>query len=224
MDEQMRKNQNTSMNDQFSFSDVCYFRNDLKFFSEPESLMLLKKSVLPQLASNNEIVVWMPFAETGEDAYTLSILMSEFSQAQPFKILAGEDKEHKLIKALQGKYQKDDVLRARRTYFFSGGKNDLLDYFVFDGEEAIVKSELRKTVHFAPNEEINPNNTHLIYLPNLLSKMEVEAQRKLLRFLKDNLCENGFLILGNYDTLNFSESFDGLERVDSDVNIWRKIF
>lgn len=225
MDNTFFNQTNKSSSDQsFSFKDVCYFRNDLKFFSEPENLTELKKAVLPKLGAKSELKVWLPFSETGEDAYTLSILFYEHKFHQNFQILAGEDNENKLIQSLQGKYHKDDILRARRTYFFSGGKSDLMDYFIFEGDDATIRSDIRNQVIFSKNDKIDPSDSDLIYLPNLLSKMEVGAQKQLVTFLKNNLAVDGFLVLGTYDSLSFSESFDGLEKIDEDLNIWRKMF
>lgn len=173
------------------------------FFRDYEAFDLLRNSALPSILSNmseqRQIRVWAPGCASGEEAYSLAILVSEFArqngQALNLKIFATDLHFNSLEIASLGMYNKESLNSVPQEIIHR--------YFdIVDGQYQ-VKQILRQLVVFSPHNLIkDPPFTRmdLVTCRNLLIYFDDIAQKKVLAFFHFSLNKDGILFLGPSET------------------------
>ena len=183
--------------------------NVTSFFRDAEAWNTLGSLVITPLVAAREtgtsIRAWVPGCSTGEEAYTLAMLISEEAALAgkkfDVKIFATDAREDNLKTARDGIYPLAAVtgLSATRQRMF------------FEKIEATyqVKKEIRNMVVFAPQNLLrDPPFSHLdlVSCRNLLIYLEPEAQQSIIALFHFSLEEGGYLLLGNTETLGRHEA------------------
>lgn len=191
------------------------------FFRDPPTWEHLKNEAIPQLlkarADGAAIRVWVPGCSTGEEAYSLAMVLSEVLEKAPaphltYQIFATDLDREAIERARQGIYPSNiaaDVSPARLRRFFQQ-----------DDRGFRVRKEIREAVVFAPQNIImDPPFTKLDILScrNLLIYLSPDLQRKLIPLFHYALNPGGILFLGNAETVgSYSTLFapvDGKSRI-----------
>ena len=197
--------------------------NVTSFFRDPESFEALEATVLPGLfqerSQDEPIRVWVIGCSTGEEAYSLAILVQELTEstrrAVPVQVFATDVNPVCVEKARAGFYSKtiaQDVSPERLRRFFAE----------MDGKYRISKS-VRDMCVFAEHDVLSDppfSRMDLISCRNLLIYLEPVLQQKILPFLHYALNPNGFLWLGSSETTGASR--DLFEPVDAKHRIYSK--
>ncbi|HXK55092.1 MAG TPA: chemotaxis protein CheB [Gammaproteobacteria bacterium] len=174
-----------------------------QFFRDPQVFESLEKSVFPALLNatgpNEELRIWIPACSTGEEAYSIAMLMHETMENMGAKrdvqIFATDIDQVALEIARAGAYPENivsDVSKERLTRFFSKTKNTY-----------VVGNELRRLLVFSSHDVIKDppfSRMDLISCRNLLIYMKTELQSRVLGLFHYALNDSGFLILGNSET------------------------
>ena len=185
-----------------------------RFFLNPESWQSLANSVIPQLMAKEpltrEITCWVAGCGTGEEAYSLAILLDEIILAKALnckvKILATDVSNTALKTALKGVYHNriaNDV-----------GQERLRQYFTKQNNNFIVNYKLHKLVRFLPHNLIKLicfTNIDLICCRNTLVYFKHKYRQKAFKTIFNSLEPQGFLFLGNNESLENEENFVRLE-------------
>lgn len=184
------------------------------FFRDAPSFDVLKKTVLPsaikKMAEGETFRVWIPGCSTGEEVYSLAIVLHELLESKRKRInlqLFGTDIDSFAIaKAREGLYPKTinaDVSEER-----------LKRFFIEEGDYFRIRKEIRDSVVFSTQDVIkDPPFSHLNLLccRNLLIYLDTEMQRKLLPLFHYTLKPGGILVLGSSETVGaFSNLFKTL--------------
>lgn len=191
------------------------------FFRDPEAFQQLESEIMPRLfaglKSGDQMRVWVPGCATGEEAYSLAIILTEFAETltQPpsLQIFATDIDEEALAYGRNGLYPNSitaDVSGQRLRRFFSN-----------EGSSYRIKRELREMVLFAPQNVLRDppfSKLNLISCRNLLIYVDRQAQECLLETFHFALKPGGYLFLGS------SESADGLSSGFSTVHKKSRIF
>ena len=186
------------------------------FFRDQESFDALKKDVLPnvlkQAAEGTNFRVWVPGCSTGEEVYSLAIVLLECMEMLPIRIslqLFGTDIDsHAIEKAREGLFPASiaaDVSEERLKRFFEK-----------EGEFFRVKKEVRDTAIFSVQDIIKDppfSRLDLLCCRNLLIYLDSSAQKRLLPLFHYTLKPGGILVLGSSETIGgFSSLFETLEK------------
>ncbi|WP_162264492.1 CheR family methyltransferase [Thiobacillus denitrificans] len=175
------------------------------FFRDPEMFQVLETQVLPELIeardTNAPVRVWVPGCATGEEAYSIAMLLIEriaaTGKACPIQIFATDVDEGALDVARRGIYPEAlvaDLSRQRLERFFTRA----------DAHHWQVSKQLRETVLFAPQNLLADapfSKLDLVSCRNLLIYLEPEVQQKLLQLFHFSLNEGGTLILGPSESI-----------------------
>src|ERR1700732_1810487 len=193
------------------------------FFREPETFEVLATVVLPRLLQerglNDPIRIWLPGCSTGEAAYSLAIVATEFfdgKQEPPgIQIFATDVSDRVLGIARKGIFDQSiesNVSKERLRRFFSKTEHGYQ-----------VKKQIRDLCVFARQNVLRDppfSRLDLISCRNVLIYFETTAQRKLIPFFHYALKPGGYLLLGGAETVgNFSDLF---EPVDSKTKLFAK--
>jgi two-component system CheB/CheR fusion protein len=187
------------------------------FFRDPGLFDLLKNKAIPQLLQNRPkdgpVRVWNPGCSTGEETYSLAILLKECLEGMRLQ-------ESPSIQIFATDIDHDAIEKARRGTFSGSIAADvsperLARFFVREGDGHRVKKEIRDLVVFAPqNILVDPPFTKLdiFCCRNLLIYVNAETQRKLLPLMHYSLNPGGLLILGTAETVGgFGHLFSPLD-------------
>ena len=194
-----------------------------RFFRDPEACDALKHQVIPQMCSGrqdaDEIRIWVPGCATGEEAYTLAILLAEYigETRRNYKIqmFATDIDTHALDVARLGVYPQSivaDLTPERLRRFFVKQENTYQ-----------VNKTIRDMVVFAAHNVIkDPPFSHidLISCRNVLIYFEQSLQKKVLPLFHYALEPNGFLMLGMSETIGELQQL--FEPVDKKLKIFRR--
>lgn len=194
------------------------------FFRDPEAFEIIEERVIPELLdrvpSSDEIRIWVAGCATGEEAYSLAIILFEQLTARDrpvnFKILATDVHRDALECGGMGIYSEDQLVNvsARRCdRFFSRLPNNRFQ----------VSQDLRQRIVFAPHnisQDAPFTKMHLITCRNLLIYLNPEAQKTALSLFHFGLANSGILFLGSSESTGvFAQEFDTL---DEHWKIYRK--
>jgi two-component system, chemotaxis family, CheB/CheR fusion protein len=193
------------------------------FFREAETFDALQSTVLPRVlekrGQNDPIRIWLPGCSTGEEAYSLAIVVTEFFDNRPespgIQIFATDVSDRVLETARKGVFAANieaSISKARLRRFFS--KNER-------GYQ--ISKQIRDLCVFARQNVLRDppfSRLDLISCRNVLIYFETAAQKKLIPFFHYALKPGGFLLLGGAETVgNFSDLF---EPVDSKTKLFAK--
>ena len=194
------------------------------FFRDPEAFGHLETRVLPAIlktiGAGQEIRIWVTGCATGEEAYSMAIIVSELLadniKELKVKIFATDIDTSALTHAGKGFYSENSVAPISRPR--------LEKYFVPESEGYRVKPELRKMVIFSRHDLVkNPPycNMHLISCRNLLIYMTPALQQRIYQMLLFGLKPQGYLFLGSSE--NPLPILKGLEVISKKSKIYKKI-
>jgi chemotaxis protein methyltransferase CheR len=191
-----------------SFIDVVT-TNKTDFFREPKHFDYLTQRALPELAARaagQPLLVWSAGCSSGEEPYTLAMLLSEFGETRPgfrFHVLATDISTKVLAKAELGIYSGDDVepvpLPLRRKYLMRSRERDA-------GQVRIVP-ELRKLVEFRRLNFMDSDygvaeKVDAVFCRNVIIYFDRPTQEKILGRLSSYLKPGGYLFVGHSETLH----------------------
>jgi two-component system, chemotaxis family, CheB/CheR fusion protein len=172
------------------------------FFRDPESFENLKKVLLDLVKSkpdNGQIRIWVPGCSTGEEAYSVAIILRECMD---------EAKKYFNVQIFATDIDSDAIEKAR-IGSFSGiepdvSKDRLNRFFTSDGNLFHIRKEIREMLVFAPQSIIKDppfTKLDLICCRNLLIYLNTELQKKIIPLFHYSLLSNGILFLGSSETI-----------------------
>ncbi|MDI1255487.1 MAG: chemotaxis protein CheB [Flavobacterium sp.] len=194
------------------------------FFRDVDAFELIRKNVFPQilekLQPHEEIKIWVAGCATGEEAYSLAIVLKEMLIGKYkdtiVKIFATDIDSEALIYAGKGAYSTDRIKNISKSHIDK--------YFDKKGNIYIVRPEIRKMLIFAQHDLVkNPPycNMHLISCRNLLIYMAPVLQKKVYAMLLFGLRTNGYLFLGSSE--NPLAIMESLEVVNKKWRIYKSL-
>ncbi len=194
------------------------------FFRDPEAWALLREEILPQLyqrlGQKDVMRAWVPGCATGEEAYSLAMVLTEAGEALGRKddliVFATDLDTDALTHARTGVYQEGQV---------AGIAPERLErFFTRDGDQYEVRKRLREKVVFAPQNLLSDppfSDLSLISCRNLLIYIEQEAQERILGLFYFALREHGCLFLGGSETVGQGSRL--FEPVSKKWRIYRRL-
>lgn len=195
------------------------------FFRHPEQLRLVREEILPYLASFPMIKLWSAGCSTGEEAYSLAIMLEELGLLERSHLFATDLSSYLLELAKIGLFPLASQEQNRRNYLAAGG-GATADAWLSQGPGYLrVPEHLRLRVlfhrHSLTGEGIF-NEFQLILCRNVLIYFDAELQRQVLRRFARSLHVDGFLVLGPQDGLNMMALEQGFVPYEAGSFIYRR--
>jgi len=184
--------------------------NVTSFFRYPELFKVLREEVFPYLNSFPHLRIWSVGAASGEEAYSLAILLDELKMLEKSIIYATDFNSLMIQKAQNGLYTLPSLKQAIENHRKSGGSKQLENYFRINNHYAQIKpSIMKKVVFFHHNLASDKvfNEFHLIICKNVLIYFNSQLQENVINLFKQSLHRNGFLVLGRSENLFNSHNF-----------------
>lgn len=172
------------------------------FFRHPEQLRLLREQIMPYLASFPLIKIWSAGCATGEEAYSLAILLNELGLLEKSRIFATDINPYLLELAKTRLFPNESMQISQANYSASGGTMQFINYIEPYREFYKMVELLSERVLFHRHSLIQDgvfNEFELIVCRNVLIYFDADAQQKALRCFANSLHTDGFLLLGPQD-------------------------
>jgi chemotaxis protein methyltransferase CheR len=178
-----------------------------EMFRDPWFFLTLREKVLPFLKTFPFINIWQAGCATGEEVYSLAILLKEEGIYDRTRIYATDFNDEALKTAKARIYPLNCIKEYSIGYRQAGGKESLADYYRASYQSVILDKSLQKNITFA-NHNLTTDGVfaemHLILCRNVLIYFNRDLQDRTLTTFCNSLQYNGFLCLGSKETLRFS--------------------
>jgi chemotaxis protein methyltransferase CheR len=218
----------------FLFNGEGYFElflqeitvNVTEMFRDPSFYKALREKVVPQMMTYPHLKVWDAGCSSGEEVYSLAILLQEEKLYHKTRIYATDINQKMLLQAREGIYSLGLIKDYSKNYFQAGGKASLSEYYTAKYEGAKFNESLKQNMTFSAHNLATDNSFNefnLIVCRNVLIYFQKELQEKVFELFCNSLVVFGYLALGNKETLSLSKFRDKFEVVDNKEKIYRKI-
>jgi chemotaxis protein methyltransferase CheR len=196
-----------------------------EMFRDPEHFLALRREVVPLLKTYPSLKIWIAGCSTGEEVYSMAILLREEGLLERTIIYATDINPTSLEKAKQGIYSLERMRAYTESYQRAGGQRSFSDYYTAAYGHAIFDSSLRENVTFADHSLATDSvfsETHLVSCRNVLIYFNKALQDRAFGLFHESLCHRGFMLLGSKETLDFSAYSDRFETLTRPERIYRK--
>lgn len=200
--------------------------NVTEMFRDPSFFLALRKKVLPMLSTYAHIKIWDAGCSSGEELFSLAILLKEEGLLKRTKIYATDINQKVLKQASEGIFSAKNIAAYTAGYYASGGKAAFSDYFNSNYGSIKFDASLIKGVTFYPHNlstDFSFNEFNLIICRNVLIYFNRKLQERVLNLFDDSLVSLGYLALGKKETIYLSNISKKYEFIDKDNRIYRKV-
>ena len=196
-----------------------------EMFRDPAYFQGLRTHVVPLLRTYPSIKIWIAGCSTGEEVYSMAILLKEEGLLDKALIYATDINPLSLEKASKGVFPIDRMRAYTASYQMAGGKAAFSDYYTAAYGGALFDRSLITNVSFSDHSLATDtvfSETHLVCCRNVLIYFNRKLQERALGLFHESLCHRGFLGLGSKESIDFSSFAKKFEPLSKPDRIFRK--
>lgn len=199
--------------------------NVTEMFRDPTFYKALREKILPELAQKSMIRIWHAGCSSGEEVYSMAILLKEAGLYDRSRIYATDFDTTALEKAKKGIYPIDQLKKYTQNYKESGGLESFADYYSARYELVLIDKSFKENIHFTDHNLVTDgvfSEMDLIICRNVLIYFKRELQDRVFKLFLDSLHESGILCLGSKETIRISSFSKAFDDVVKEEKIYRK--
>ena len=196
-----------------------------EMFRDPEFFRAMREQVIPHLKTYPFVRIWHAGCATGEEVYSLAIVLKEEDFYDRATIFATDFNDLALDKARQGIYPLERMREYTANYQRSGGTGSFARYFRTGYDAAILDNTLKKNIAFANHNLVADgvfSEMHLVICRNVLIYFNKTLQDQVLRLFHETLVHGGILALGSKESIQFSQVADNFKPLSGKWKIYQK--
>jgi chemotaxis protein methyltransferase CheR len=196
-----------------------------EMFRDPEYFRAVREQVAPFLKTYPSLKIWVAGCSTGEEVYSLAILLKEEGLLERSIIYATDINPKSLETARRGVYPIDRMRLYTENYQKSGGKAAFSDYYTAAYGGALFERSLIENVTFADHSLSTDtvfSETHFVSCRNVLIYFNRTLQDRVFGLFHESLCHRGFLGLGSKESIDFSSYAGRFEPLARRERVYRK--
>ncbi|HET9594176.1 MAG TPA: protein-glutamate O-methyltransferase CheR [Anaeromyxobacteraceae bacterium] len=193
-------------------------------FRDPPLWRALRERVVPELREERVVRVWVAGCSSGEEAYSMAILLEEEGIAERSRIYATDVDEGALARARAGTYGLEQMREYTRAHQLAGGAASLSDHYVAGASAATMKERLRRRLVFARHNLTSDGSFQvfqLVLCRNVIIYFCPAAQERIHALLHASLAPGGFLALGHRELVPLATAA-GYQPWDESSKVWRR--
>jgi len=175
-----------------------------EMYRDPSFFQAFRQKVVPIIRDYSEIRIWHAGCSTGEEVYSLAILLQEEDLLHKAKIYATDMNEQVIEQAKLGKFSLKRMQTFTKNYMLAGGTKEFSTYYITDNEYAIFHPEIMNKVSFAHHNlatDSTFNEFHIILCRNVMIYFDTTLQHRVHNLFYESLTADGFLALGNMESI-----------------------
>lgn len=185
----------------------------------------LRENVIPVLKTYPFIKIWHAGCSTGEEAYSMAIILQEEGLYDRTTLYATDFNQHALNRAKEGIFSNELIKEYTVNYHLAGGKESFSSYYVSSYDHVIMNQSLKKNIVWANHNLVTDSvfaEVHLILCRNVLIYFDRSLQNKVQLLFYNSLVNGGILCLGSKEGLRFTELYEKYSEVDKKQRIYKK--
>lgn len=196
-----------------------------EMFRDPAYFRSLREHVIPMLRTYPSLKIWVAGCSTGEEAYSMAILLREEGLLERTLIYATDINPDALEQAQAGVYRVDRIAGFTENHRRSGSTRSLSDYYTAAYDRAVLDKSLRAQIVFSDHSLATDSvfaEVQLVSCRNVLIYFTRDLQDRSIGLFRDSLCRKGFLGIGSKESLRFSAHADSFDDVIPNERIYQK--
>ncbi|MBT2647653.1 protein-glutamate O-methyltransferase CheR [Bacillus sp. ISL-34] len=200
--------------------------NVTEMFRDPDFFKSFRLNIVPLLKKLPEIRIWHAGCSTGEEAFSMAIILKEEGLYDKARIYATDMNDEILRHAEKGILPLNRMQSYTKNYLQAGGNQEFSEYYTTDYQNAYLDPNLLKNIVFFQHNLVTDgsfNEFHIIMCRNVMIYFTSELQTYVNQLFYDSLCKDGFLAVGSKETLHTSSFSEDYEDFDSKERIYRKL-
>ena len=195
-------------------------------FRDPSFYLTFRQRVVPLLRTYPTVQIWIAGCSTGEEVYSLAILLKEEGLYPRCRIYATDVSQAVLRKARDGIFPLAAMRDYTANYHNAGGLNEFSDYYTAQYENVIFSPSLKNNVVFSEHNLATDgsfNEFQVILCRNVMIYFNKDLQARVHNLLYDSLSMFGVFGLGNKESLKFTPRADYYENLNDSDKLFRKV-
>lgn len=200
--------------------------NVTEMFRDPLSFKTIRETVLPILATAPFIRIWHAGCSSGEEVYSMAILLEEANLLDKSLLYATDLNPSVIENIRRGVFPLSQMKQYSENYIQSGGKKEFSSYYTAKYDWAKFDDRLKSKMIVATHNLVSDrsfNEFGLIFCRNVLIYFDKDLQDKVLSLFDESLEKLGFLVLGSKENIRFSNVAKKFKQLEHKEKIWRKM-
>ncbi|WP_231514783.1 CheR family methyltransferase [Oceanobacillus salinisoli] len=200
--------------------------NVTEMFRDPMFFLHFREKVIPLLRTYPSIRIWHAGCATGEEVYSMAILLQEEGLYDRTKIYATDINTHVLKIAKKGYFPLEHMKKYTNNYIQAGGKLAFSEYYTATNNGVQFHPFLTKNIVFAQHNLVTDrsfNEFHVILCRNVLIYFNKDLQKKVQELFYESLRMFGILGLGDKETISYTDRADSYNVISGNQKLYQKI-
>ena len=200
--------------------------NTTAMFRDPTFYLRFREKVVPLLRTYPFARLWHAGCSTGEEVYSMAILLQEEGLYERCRIYATDINEAVLQKAKSGIFPLSTMQENTSNYIAAGGKGTFSDYYTARYDYAIFRPSLRENVVFAQHNLVTDasfNHFNVIFCRNVLIYFNNALQDRVQQLFLQSIEMFGVLGLGKKESVRYTAVADHYEELDAEEKLYRRV-
>ncbi len=200
--------------------------NVTTMFRDPTFYAAFREQVVPLLRTYPFTRIWFAGCSTGEEVYSLAIVLDEEGLLERTRMYATDINEAVLGSAKLGVFPLEKMQEYTRNYVQAGGTRAFSEYYLADYDGAVFDRRLTENTVFAQHNLVSDrafNEFHVIVCRNVMIYFDKPLQERVHSLFHESLATFGILALGHKETIRFSPHESAYEALDADEKLFRKV-
>ena len=196
-----------------------------ELFRDPPFFKSIQEIIFPVLKTYPYFKIWHAGCATGEEVYSLAILLKEAGLLDRAKIYATDYNKQSLEVAKAGIYSASNMKKNSEAYLKAGGKKSLDHYYTEQYDAFKFKDELNENITFAYHNLVKDGvfgEMHMVICRNVLIYFDKDLQNHAFTLFDNSMAKRGFLCLGSKETIDYSVLKNQYETFSKPNKIYRK--
>jgi len=200
--------------------------NVTAMFRDPTFYLAFREKVVPVLRTYPFTRIWVAGCSTGEEVYSLAIVLTEEGLYERTRIYATDINETVLELARAGVFPLEKMQEYTENYIRSGGKRSFSEYYLARYEGALFDRALRENVVWAPHNLVQDrafNTFNAVLCRNVMIYFDRALQNRVHELFYESLDRFGILALGHKESIRFTGFEEAYAELDANERLFRKI-
>lgn len=189
-----------------------------EMFRDPGFYKSLREEIIPVLKTYPFIKIWHAGSATGQEAYSMAILLQEEGLYDRTTIYATDFNQEALNRAKTGIFSNKMMKEYTANYQMAGGRESFSNYYTSSYEMVIMNSNLKKNIVWANHNLVTDSvfaEVHLILCRNVLIYFDKELQARVHELFYNSLVKGGLLCLGAKESLRFGRFSEAYQELNN---------
>jgi chemotaxis protein methyltransferase CheR len=195
-------------------------------FRDPGFYVTFRNEVVPLLRTYPFIRIWHAGCSTGEEVYSMAILLEEEGLLEKSRIYATDINDAVLQQARAGIFPLNRMQEYTENYIRAGGRRSFSEYYTAKYDGALFSPALTRNVVFSQHNLVTDRSFsefNVIFCRNVLIYFDRELQNRVHSLFYDSLVMFGILALGSKESLRFSQYEPCYEKLHPREKLYRKV-